>query len=136
MNCTMNIFNIRPSELSFLQIFLRSLKRLVCLGGDSYYPLDEMETITMRGLDKSATVGISSPGDGPMRNQDSRSPSKLERDVEDLLKQLHLLTTRAAISEARQEMLSEWHQVALVLDRVLFFFFMVTFLMCSVIVLA
>ncbi|XP_071112930.1 neuronal acetylcholine receptor subunit alpha-10-like [Haliotis cracherodii] len=116
-------------------IFLRSLKRLVCLGSDNYYPLDEMETITMRGLDKSATVGMSSLGDGPMSNQDSRPPTKLERDVDDILKQVHLLTTRAAICEARQEMLSEWHQVALVMDRVLFFLFMLIFLMCSVILL-
>ncbi|XP_041352662.1 neuronal acetylcholine receptor subunit alpha-3-like [Gigantopelta aegis] len=115
-------------------IFLRSLKRLVCLGGESYYPLDETESISLRGIDKTS-VGAPTPTEGSQRNQDTRCSSKVETTMVDILRQLHLLTARAAIDEARNDMLNEWYQVALVLDRVMFFFFILIFLMCTVILL-
>ncbi|KAK3097858.1 hypothetical protein FSP39_013889 [Pinctada imbricata] len=109
--------------------FLRGLKRLVCLGEDTYYPLDEMETISMRGLDRAV--------DGNVRQQtEITSQNKLERDVEEILRHVHTLTLRSTVIEARHEIRNEWHQVALVLDRLLCFLFAMTFLLYTFVLLA
>ncbi|NP_001267752.1 neuronal acetylcholine receptor subunit alpha-9-like precursor [Aplysia californica] len=114
-------------------IFLRSLKRLVCLGSDSYYPLSDVDPISMRGLDKT----ISSQ-DRQLTNVENRSAttSKMEKDLEEITRQVNLLSARISVQDARDDALCEWRQVALVVDRVLFFFFSLIFLMCSVILLA
>ncbi|BFZ10098.1 hypothetical protein BsWGS_13138 [Bradybaena similaris] len=101
-------------------IFLRSLKRLVLLGNDSYYPLTDFDTISMRGLDK--TLASQERQGADLRGANT---SKLEREMEEL-----------NCNEARQDILNEWRQVALVMDRVLFFLFLLMFLLCSVILLA
>ncbi|XP_076466888.1 neuronal acetylcholine receptor subunit alpha-3-like [Babylonia areolata] len=121
-------------------IFLRSLKRLVCLGSDTYYPINDMETITMRGLDHPKTsFAITSADRGrdpPPATGDPRAVNaKLERDLEEVSRQLHLLGARAHVQDSRSENLNEWRLVALVLDRVLFFVFFVIYLLCAVIVL-
>lgn len=108
------------------QIFLKSLKKLVCLGDDTYYPLDESETISMRGLDKTIiSVDGSSKGDG----------SRLEKDVEEILRHVHSLVVNNTAKEARLDIRSEWHQVAIVFDRILFFVFMLTFVIYSCVLL-
>lgn len=110
-------------------IFLRSLRRLVCLGTDNYYPLSDMEAISMRGLQPPGNAG----------NQEVRgnsTSSKLERDMEDVSRQLNHLSTRFAKKEVRHDVLDEWHQVALVIDRTLFLLFIFIFILCSIILLA
>ncbi|XP_060068345.1 neuronal acetylcholine receptor subunit alpha-5-like [Ylistrum balloti] len=114
-----------PSYLR--QLFLRGLKRVVCLGDDTYYPLDELETVSMRGLDRTM--------DGIVR-QENTTQSKMERDVEEILRHLHTLTIRSTVLEARHEIRNEWHQVALVLDRIFFFLFILTFLLYTFVLLA
>lgn len=108
------------------QIFLKSLKKLVCLGEDSYYPLDESETISMRGLDKQIiTLDSTTKIEG----------SRLEKDVEEILRHVHSLVVKSTAKEARLDVRSEWHQVAIVFDRVLFFIFMLTFVIYSCVLL-
>lgn len=124
----------------FLQIFLRSLKRLVCLGSDTYYLLNDLETISMRGLDQPKTSLTTSSVTCDRRDQpaamDMRCSPRLEREVEEVSRQLHLLTARAHLQDSRTEVINEWRLVGLVLDRLLFFVFLLIYLMCAVIVLA
>lgn len=108
------------------QVFLKSLKKLVCLGEDTYYPLDESETISMRGLDKQIlTVDSTTKTEG----------SRLERDVEEILRHVHSLVVNSTAKQARLDVRSEWHQVAIVFDRILFFIFMLTFIIYSCVLL-
>ena len=112
--------------ISVLQIFLKSLKKLVCLGDDTYYPLDESETISMRGLDKTIiSVDSSSKVEG----------SRLEKDVEEILRHVHSLVVNSTATQARLDVRSEWHQVAIVFDRILFFVFLLTFIIYSCVLL-
>ncbi|XP_025097809.1 neuronal acetylcholine receptor subunit alpha-7-like [Pomacea canaliculata] len=121
-------------------IFLRSLKRLVCLGSDTYYLLNDLETISMRGLDQPKTSLTTSSVTCDRRDQpaamDMRCSPRLEREVEEVSRQLHLLTARAHLQDSRTEVINEWRLVGLVLDRLLFFVFLLIYLMCAVIVLA
>ena len=122
-----------------MQIFLRSLKRLVCLGSDTYYLLNDLETISMRGLDNpktSFTPAINSERRDQTGVGDARGSARLEREVEEVSRQLHVLGARAHMQDSRAETVNEWRLVALVLDRVLFFVFFLIYLMCAVIVLA
>ena len=117
---------IQYTNVSISQIFLKSLKKLVCLGDDTYYPLDESETISMRGLDKAIiSVDSSSKVEG----------SRLEKDVEEILRHVHSLVVNNTAKEARFDVRSEWHQVAIVFDRILFFVFMLTFVIYSCVLL-
>ncbi|CAL1546815.1 unnamed protein product [Lymnaea stagnalis] len=114
-------------------IFLRSLKRLVCLGNDSYYPLTDLDTISMRGLDKTMAAQDRQPANPELRGINS---SKVEKDIEEITRNVSIFCAKIALQESRQDVLNEWRQVALVVDRVLFFLFLLVFLMCSVILLA
>ncbi|KAL3883545.1 hypothetical protein ACJMK2_029828 [Sinanodonta woodiana] len=114
-------------------IFLKTLKKMVCLGDTIYYPLEESETISLRGLDKPV-INIDTASKSS--DQTKQYSSKLERDVEEILRYLHSLVVRSTADEARNEIYSEWSQVALVIDRLLCFFFFVTFLVCSFVLLA
>lgn len=105
---------------------------MVCLGGDAYYPLDEMETITMRGLDKTTNIH---DVDYPKPTDMTSHPSKLERDVEEILKHMRTLATKEAILDARLEIRSEWQQVAMVVDRILCFLFMLIFFISTFVLL-
>ena len=121
-------FPLSPIRLSviYFQVFLKSLKKLVCLGEDTYYPLDESETISMRGLDKQIlTVDSTTKTEG----------SRLERDVEEILRHIHTLVVNSTAKQARLDVRSEWHQVAIVFDRILFFIFMLTFIIYSCVLL-
>lgn len=93
----------------------------------------------MRGLDNSKP-SFTTPLAAERREQscaaDMRSIPKLEREVEEVNRQLHLLSSRAHLQDSRTETLIEWRLVALVLDRVLFFVFLLVYLMCAVIILA
>ncbi|KAL8611572.1 hypothetical protein ACOMHN_067011 [Nucella lapillus] len=120
-------------------IFLRSLKRLVCLGSDTYYPINDMETITMRGLDNPKTSFAINSADRRDQGSTVGDPravnARLERELEEVSRQLHVLGARAHLQDTRSDNLNEWRLVALVLDRVLFFVFFVIYLLCAVIVL-
>lgn len=107
--------------------FLRGLKRLVCLGDDTYYPLDESETVSMRGLDR--------PLDTSTKPDTTTSQSKMEKDIEEILRHVHTMAFRSTVLEARQDVRNEWHQVAIVIDRLLCFLFFITFLLYTFVLL-
>jgi len=101
--------------------------------------LNDLETISMRGLDNpktSFTPAINSERRDQTGVGDARSSARLEREVEEVSRQLHVLGARAHMQDSRAETVNEWRLVALVLDRVLFFVFFLIYLMCAVIVLA
>ncbi|KAK6169464.1 hypothetical protein SNE40_020514 [Patella caerulea] len=133
--CVLNVHNRGPRQDRVPDIirwvFLRSLKRIVCLGNDNYYPLSSADCVSMKGLENPM---LSSSTDG-QKTKETNNGSKLEADVEDLNRQLHILTARARSNEVKEEMIGEWRQVSLVLDRVLFFFFMLTILIYTVVLL-
>lgn len=107
---------------------LRGLRRLVCLGDDSYFPLNEIDTLTMKTLDIPAvepTVKPDIPG----------SPNKLEKDVEEILRHVQTMIICTKTAQARQEVQNEWRQVAVVFDRVLCFLFGTTFLLYTFVLL-
>ncbi|XP_022292441.2 neuronal acetylcholine receptor subunit alpha-6-like isoform X1 [Crassostrea virginica] len=110
------------------QCVLRGLRRLVCLGDDSYFPLNEIDTLTMKTLDIPAvepTVKPDIPG----------SPNKLEKDVEEILRHVQTMIICTKTAQARQEVQNEWRQVAVVFDRVLCFLFGTTFLLYTFVLL-
>ncbi|XP_050390758.2 acetylcholine receptor subunit beta-like 2 isoform X1 [Patella vulgata] len=133
--CVLNVHNRGPRRGRVPDIirwvFLRSLKRIVCLGNDNYYPLSSTDCVSMKGLENPV---LSSSTDG-QKAKETNNGYKLEADVEDLNRQLHILTARARTNEVKEEMLGEWRQVSLVLDRVLFFLFMLTILIYTVVLL-
>ena len=80
----------------------------------------------MRGLDKQVlTVENSSKIEG----------SRIEKDVEEILRHVHTLVVKSTTKEARTDVSSEWHQVAIVFDRILFFIFLLTFIIYSCVLL-
>ena len=80
----------------------------------------------MRGLDKTIiSVDSSSKVEG----------SRLEKDVEEILRHVHSLVVKNTATEARIDIRSEWHQVAIVFDRILFLVFMFTFIIYSCVLL-
>ncbi|XP_064607615.1 neuronal acetylcholine receptor subunit alpha-2-like isoform X2 [Liolophura sinensis] len=97
------------------KIFLQGLKRVACFGEDTYYPLDEMETISMRGLDRHMTEAESN-----QKASETSSSSKMEKDVEQILKHMRGVAIRNSVSDARADIRSEWQLVAMVIDRLLF----------------
>ena len=104
---------------------MKTLKKLLCLGDDVYYPLDESETISMRGLEKQVLNDNSPKIEG----------SRVERDVQEILRHVHTLVIKSSAKDARAEMRSEWQQVAIVFDRILFFIFALTFIIYSCVLL-
>ncbi|XP_014769464.1 neuronal acetylcholine receptor subunit alpha-10 [Octopus bimaculoides] len=112
------------------QIFLRGIHHLVCLGSNTYYAVDEEETLSMRGFDRpnerDAKTGV----------QGSQAVPKSERDMDEIKKCVQYLAQRATITGARQEITAEWQQVALVIDRILFIFFVLTFFISTLSVFA
>lgn len=106
---------------------MRGLKRLVCLGDDTYYPLDESETVSMRGLDR--------PMENMTKPDTTTTQTKMEKDIEEILRHVHGMAFRTTVLEARQDVRNEWHQVALVIDRVLCFVFFLTFLLYTFVLL-
>ncbi|GAB1606926.1 neuronal acetylcholine receptor subunit alpha-5-like [Argonauta hians] len=125
----LNIYNRGPRRRKMpeivRQIFLRSLRRLVCLGGDAYYPLNEQETVSMRGLDRAADTEVI------VRPQDNQVVPKTERDMDEIKKHVRSMALRGAVLDARQEIFAEWQQVALVIDRILCIFFLLTYLIST-----
>ena len=83
----------------------------------------------MRGLDRPTENNVRQP-------PESTGQTKMERDVEEILRHVHTLTLRTTVMEARQEIRNEWHQVALVIDRLLCFLFAMTFLLYTFVLLA
>lgn len=75
-----NHFNL----LILLQCILRGLRRLVCLGDDAYFPLNEIDTLSMKSLDIPAVEPI-------VKSDISGNQSKLEKDVEEILRHVQTM---------------------------------------------
>ena len=109
------------------QVFLKTLKRFFCLT-EPYYPLDESETISLKGLDKpliNSETAVSKQG-----------VNKMERDIGEILRCLNTLIARNVAIESRKDIHSEWYQLAIVFDRILCFFFFVIFVIYSCVLFA
>lgn len=93
---------------------------MVCLGDESYYPLEETEAVSLRSLEKNM-----------LPSSDAHKPetSKLEQDVEEILRQVNMLVN--VTSYTRNSMRNEWYQVALVFDRVMCGLFCFVFVIYS-----
>lgn len=91
---------------------------------EAYYPLEETETVSLRSLEKQVLV-----------NSETIKPdtSKLERDVEEILRNLAVLIKLT--SQTRFGMRTEWYQVALVFDRIMCFLFTLMFVVCTCVLL-
>lgn len=66
------------------QCILRGLRRLVCLGDDAYFPLNEIDTLSMKSLDIPAVEPI-------VKSDISGNQSKLEKDVEEILRHVQTM---------------------------------------------
>lgn len=114
--------------LILLQCILRGLRRLVCLGDDAYFPLNEIDTLSMKSLDIPAVEPI-------VKSDISGNQSKLEKDVEEILRHVQTMIICTKTAQARKEVQNEWKEVAVVLDRVLCFLFGATFLLYTFVLL-
>lgn len=110
------------------QCILRGLRRLVCLGDDAYFPLNEIDTLSMKSLDIPAVEPI-------VKSDISGNQSKLEKDVEEILRHVQTMIICTKTAQARKEVQNEWKEVAVVLDRVLCFLFGATFLLYTFVLL-
>ncbi|XP_050390766.1 acetylcholine receptor subunit beta-type unc-29 [Patella vulgata] len=121
--CVLNVHNRGPRQGKVPEIirwiFLRCLKRIVCLGNDPCYSAG---SVSMKGLENPMS---SSSTDG-QKASETENGSKLETDVEDLNRQIRFFTRRARMNEVKEEVVGEWHQVALVIDRVILFLFLLS----------
>ncbi|XP_060585218.1 acetylcholine receptor subunit alpha-like 1 isoform X3 [Ruditapes philippinarum] len=109
------------------QLFLKTLKKLVCVTEDSYHPLDDTETISFKGIERQSVV----PNTPDIKHGDN----KLERDVEEILKQVNVLAVRSLIAESHGNVRTEWYQVVLVFDRIMFVLFLLIFVVYSCVLL-
>lgn len=69
----------------------------------------------MRGLDRHMTEAESN-----QKATETSSSSKMEKDVEQILKHMRGIAIRNSVSDARADIRSEWQLVAMVIDRLLF----------------
>ncbi|ESO85007.1 hypothetical protein LOTGIDRAFT_168269 [Lottia gigantea] len=121
---------------SLRSVFLRSLKSIVCLGDDSYYPFTSSESVSMKGLENPC-VPDSPGGNNPsFKGSGAKTESSMVKEVEYIGKQVNLLTCRSNLQEGRDDIQNEWMQLALVLDRVFFFFFFLSYLIYTVVIMA
>ncbi|KAK6169465.1 hypothetical protein SNE40_020515 [Patella caerulea] len=131
--CVLNVHNRGPRQGKapdiIRSVFLSCLKPIVCLENDNYHPVISTDCVPMKGFE---SPGLSTEHD---EHRDGKIGSKLEADVEDLNRQLHILTARARSNEVKEEMIGEWRQVSLVLDRVLFFLFVFTIFIYTVVLI-
>ncbi|XP_045197749.2 neuronal acetylcholine receptor subunit beta-3-like isoform X3 [Mercenaria mercenaria] len=108
------------------QLFLKTLKKIVCVNEDSYHPLDDTETISFKSIDKQT---VTNSADG------KHDGNKLERDVDEILKQVNVLVVRSVIAESRRNVRTEWYQVVLVFDRIMCLLFLLVFVVYSCVLL-
>jgi hypothetical protein len=66
----------------------------------------------------------------------SGNQTKLEKDVEEILRHVQTMIICTKATQAQQEVQNEWRQVALILDRILCFLFGATFLLYTFVLLA
>ncbi|XP_052241125.1 acetylcholine receptor subunit alpha-like isoform X1 [Dreissena polymorpha] len=102
------------------KIFLKTLKKLVCLGDDAYYPLEESEAVSLRSLEKQSVV---THADSPRNAEET----KMERDMDEILRHVTTLVMRTAVTDSHCDAHAQWYQVAMVLDRVMCIFFTAIF---------
>ncbi|XP_052831251.1 neuronal acetylcholine receptor subunit alpha-7 [Octopus bimaculoides] len=99
----LNIYNRGPRRKKMPQIlrtiFLKGLRKLVCLGDDTYHPTDEQETMSMRG--KDVVVGVN----------DEKPPQTSGGNMDEINKHMQSLAQRDSVLDARQEVLAEWQQM-------------------------
>jgi len=112
--------SLRMSYCSILQLFLKALKKVVCLRDEEYFPLEEVEAVSLRSLEKQFLANSETI---------KAETSKLEKDVEEILRNLSVLVTMT--SQSRGDMRNEWYQVALVFDRIMCFLFSLVFVVCT-----
>lgn len=104
------------------QLFLKTLKKLVCLNDDNYYPLDDKESVSLQGIEKqSLNTDQTIKTDG----------NKLERDVSEILRHVNTLVIRTLVAKSRSDARNEWYQVGIVIDRIMCFLFMLIFVVYS-----
>ncbi|XP_029656644.1 neuronal acetylcholine receptor subunit alpha-5 [Octopus sinensis] len=120
----LNIYNRGPRRKKMPQIlrtiFLKGLRKLVCLGDDTYQPTDEQEAMSMRG--KDVVVGVN----------EEKPPQTSGGNMDEINKHMQSLAQRDSILDARQEILSEWQQLAMVIDRILFILFLIVFIISTI----
>ncbi|CAI9738546.1 neuronal acetylcholine receptor subunit alpha-5-like [Octopus vulgaris] len=120
----LNIYNRGPRRKKMPQIlrtiFLKGLRRLVCLGDDTYRPTDEQEAMSMRG--KDVVVGVT----------EEKPPQTPGGNMDEINKHMQSLAQRDSILDARQEILAEWQQLAMVIDRILFILFLIVFIISTI----
>lgn len=100
----------------------------MCLGDDAYFPLNEIDTLSMKSLDIPSVEPI-------VKSDISGNQSKLEKDVEEILRHVQTMIICTKTAQARTEVQNEWKEVAFVLDRVLCFLFGATFLLYTFVLL-
>ena len=99
---------------------MKTLKKLVCLGDDAYYPLEESEAVSLRSLEKQSVV---THADSPRNAEET----KMERDMDEILRHVTTLVMRTAVTDSHCDAHAQWYQVAMVLDRVMCIFFTAIF---------
>lgn len=104
------------------QVFLKTLRKIVCLSDDSYYLLDDKESVSLQSIEKHPVNA-----DQAIRNDGN----KLERDVAEILRHVNTIVIRTAMAESRSGTRSEWYQVGIVFDRIMCFLFVLIFIVYS-----
>jgi hypothetical protein len=106
----------------YFQVFLKTLRKIVCLSDDSYYLLDDKESVSLQSIEKHPVNA-----DQAIRNDGN----KLERDVAEILRHVNTIVIRTAMAESRSNTRSEWYQVGIVFDRIMCFLFVLIFIVYS-----
>ncbi|KAK3701003.1 hypothetical protein RRG08_063256 [Elysia crispata] len=119
------------------RVFLGGLRWIACLKNHTYASLDDidLDAFAMRGIHKS---GVSQTHEQHSSdNQGLRTNStNVDNDMEELRTKVNALSNRFSIRDSKDEVLNEWQQVVLVLDRLLFLFFPLAFFVSSMLILA
>ena len=121
--------------LYFPQIFFGKLSYYLCMQGAVYSSLPTNDQSGIDGTFDEVTTSGSSPRDLRVDQelQDTsplpKSPTMaIEKTMDEIRRYLRICAAKATLPEAvpshRQTVVSEWHLLALIVDRVLFFVFM------------
>ncbi|GFS09476.1 neuronal acetylcholine receptor subunit alpha-9-like precursor, partial [Elysia marginata] len=113
-------------------IFLDGLGWIACLNGDSHFPLSDRDSISLHERHRTTAATFSQDQRTPdQQNLKEENSSNLENQLEGLGESLNAVSLRFAEKDHREEVLNEWQQVALVIDRLLFLFFPLAFIVSS-----
>lgn len=120
-------------------IFLTKLNRLVCVSQDLYTALPAeiaveesnaaRELANIKDNDFLGTGGGGGGGGGGLDGGGSHSGGTMERTLDEIRRYLRLLAARSGAPEIapthRELVVSEWRQVARVIDRLMFYVFLI-----------